>query len=109
MNDILTLRKHLHQNPELSGLEYETAKTIAAFLKRYSPDGLLQNLGNGTGIIAIYHPEQEVKQTVMFRCELDALPIQEINNFEHRSFTDEVYHKCGHDGHMSVMCALEKN
>ena len=108
MNDIITLRKHLHQNPELSGLEYETAKTIAAFLKRYSPDGLLQNLGNGTGIIAIYHPEQEVKQTIMFRCELDALPIQEINDFEHRSFSDEVSHKCGHDGHMSVMCALAK-
>ncbi len=108
MNDILTLRKHLHQNPELSGLEYETAKTIAAFLKRYSPDELLENLGNGTGIIAIYHPEQEVKQTIMFRCELDALPIQEINGFEHRSFTDEVSHKCGHDGHMSVMCALAK-
>lgn len=108
MNDILTLRKHLHQNPELSGLEYETAKTIAAFLKRYSPDELLENLGNGTGIIAIYHPEQEVKQTIMFRCELDALPIQEINDFEHRSFTDEVSHKCGHDGHMSVMCALAK-
>ena len=108
MNDILTLRKHLHQNPELSGLEYETAKTIAAFLKRYSPDELLENLGNGTGIIAIYHPEQEVKQTIMFRCELDALPIQEINDFEHRSFSDEVSHKCGHDGHMSVMCALAK-
>lgn len=108
MNDILTLRKHLHQNPELSGLEYETAKTIAAFLKRYSADELLENLGNGTGIIAIYHPEQEVKQTIMFRCELDALPIQEINDFEHRSFSDEVSHKCGHDGHMSVMCALAK-
>ncbi len=108
MNDILTLRKYLHQNPELSGFEFETAKTITAFLKKYSPDELLENLGNGTGIIAVYHPEKEVKQTIMFRCELDALPIQEINDFEHQSVTDEVSHKCGHDGHMSVMCALAK-
>ncbi|QDP84160.1 amidohydrolase [Chryseobacterium sp. SNU WT5] len=108
MNDILTLRKHLHQNPELSGFEFETAKTIASFLKNYKPDELLENLGNGTGVIAIYHPEKEVKQTIMFRCELDALPIQEINDFEHQSVTDEVSHKCGHDGHMSVMCALAK-
>ncbi|WP_313501366.1 amidohydrolase [Kaistella carnis] len=108
MNEILTLRKHLHQNPELSGFEFQTAKTIAAFLKQYSPDELLQNLGNGTGIIAVYHPDKEVKQTIMFRCELDALPIQEINEFDHRSDVDEVSHKCGHDGHMSIMCSLAK-
>lgn len=57
MNDIITLRKHLHQNPELSGFEFETSKTIAAFLKQYTPDELLENLGNGTGIIAIFNPE----------------------------------------------------
>lgn len=108
MNEILTLRKHLHQNPELSGFEFHTAKTIAAFLKQYSPDELLENLGNGTGIIAVYHPDKEVKQTIMFRCELDALPIQEINEFDHRSDVDEVSHKCGHDGHMSIMCSLAK-
>lgn len=108
MNEILTLRKHLHQNPELSGFEFQTAKTIAAFLKQYSPDELLENLGNGTGIIAVYQPDKEVKQTIMFRCELDALPIQEINEFDHRSDVDEVSHKCGHDGHMSIMCSLAK-
>lgn len=108
MNDIQELRKHLHQNPELSGLEVETAKTITHFLKRYSPDRLLQNLGNRTGVIAIYEPQNEVKRTILFRCELDALPIQEINDFEHRSMIDEVSHKCGHDGHMTIICALAK-
>ena len=108
MNDILALRKHLHRNPELSGKEYETATTISAFLKNYPPDELLENLGDGTGIIAVYLPEKEVKETIMFRCELDALPIQEINSFNHRSITAEVSHKCGHDGHMSIMCSLAK-
>lgn len=108
MNDILELRKYLHRNPELSGKEYETAKTIASFLKKYSPDELLENLGNGTGIIAVYLPEKEVRQTILFRCELDALPIQEINDFEHKSLFNEVSHKCGHDGHMSLMCLFAK-
>ncbi len=108
MNDILELRKHLHRNPELSGFEFETSKTISSFLKKYNPDELLENLGKGTGIIAIYHPEKEVKETIMFRCELDALPIQEINNFEHKSLIDHVSHKCGHDGHMTLMCAFAK-
>lgn len=108
MNDILELRKHLHRNPELSGFEFETSKTISSFLKKYNPDEMLENLGKGTGIIAIYLPEKEVKETIMFRCELDALPIQEINNFEHRSLIDHVSHKCGHDGHMTLMCAFAK-
>ncbi len=108
MNDIHDLRKYLHQNPELSGLEVETSKTIAAFLKNYHPDELLERLGNGTGIIAVYNPKKEVKESIMFRCELDALPIQEINAFDHKSSVNEVSHKCGHDGHMAIMCALAK-
>lgn len=108
MTDIVKLRKKLHQNPELSGKEFETAKTIIAFLKKIPPDELMENLGGGTGIIAIYHPEEEVTKTILFRGELDALPIQEVNNFEHRSLIDGVSHKCGHDGHMSILCNLAK-
>ena len=108
MTDISILRKHLHQNPELSGKEFETAKTIASFLKNYTPDDLLENLGNGTGIIAVYNPTNKIKKTIMFRCELDALPIQEINEFEHKSMVKNVSHKCGHDGHMSILCHFAK-
>ena len=108
MNDILELRKHLHKNPELSGFETKTAKTITKFLKKFSPDEFIDNLGSGAGIIAIYNPKNEVKKTIMFRCELDALPIQEINLFDHKSTFDNISHKCGHDGHMSVMCLFAK-
>lgn len=108
MSEITKIRKNLHQNPELSGKEFKTAKTIAAFLKNHNPDDLLENLGSGTGIIAVYHPELEIKKTVMFRSELDALPIQEINDFEHRSAVDGISHKCGHDGHMSILCDFAK-
>ena len=62
MNNIHALRKYLHQNPELSGQEFETSKTIATFLQQYQPDELLEGLGNGTGVIAVYEPSQEVKK-----------------------------------------------
>lgn len=105
--EITKLRKHLHTHPELSGKETETAKTIVEFLAKYPPDDCWENVGT-TGILAFYKAKKTAKKTILFRCELDALPIQEINTFEHKSVTENVSHKCGHDGHMSILCSLAK-
>ena len=51
---------------------------------------------------------KEKGKTVLLRCELDALPIQEINSFEHQSKLENVSHKCGHDGHMAIICGVAK-
>jgi len=104
LESLVLLRKELHKNPEVSGKEVETAKRIVAFLERYAPDEIITEIGK-TGIAAIYKGKQAGK-TVLFRCELDALPIGEINTFEHRSLTDGVSHKCGHDGHIAILCGL---
>ncbi|MEZ7497796.1 amidohydrolase [Flavobacterium sp. Arc3] len=101
---LVLLRKELHKYPEVSGKEVETAKRITSFLENYPPDEIITNIGT-TGVIAIYNGEKPGK-TVLFRCELDALPIEEINTFEHRSLSDGVSHKCGHDGHMAILCGL---
>lgn len=101
---LIRLRKELHKNPEVSGKEVETAKRIVAFLEKYAPDEIITDIGE-TGIVAVYKGRQAGK-TVLFRCELDALPIEEINTFEHRSLTNGVSHKCGHDGHMAILCGL---
>lgn len=98
------LRKYLHRRPEVSGKEYETAKTILSFLREYAPDQVMEQLG-GTGIAAIYKGTKKGK-TVLIRCELDALPIPEINTFSHRSESPGVSHKCGHDGHMAMVAGL---
>ncbi len=98
------LRKELHKNPEVSGKEVQTAKRITSFLENYPPDEIITEVGT-TGILAIYKGKTAGK-TVLFRCELDALPIEEINTFEHRSLTNGVSHKCGHDGHMAILCGL---
>jgi len=101
---LILLRKELHKNPELSGKEFETAKRIITFLKQYSPDEIITEVGT-TGIVAIYNGQKPGK-TVLFRSELDALPIEETNTFEHKSVTNGVSHKCGHDGHMAILCGL---
>lgn len=98
------LRKELHKNPEVSGKEVNTAKRIISFLENYPSDEMITNIGNN-GILAIYKSENAGK-TVLFRCELDALPIEEINTFDHRSLSNGVSHKCGHDGHMTILCGL---
>ncbi len=98
------LRKTLHKHPEVSLNEKETAKKILSFLENYPPDEIETEVGE-TGIFAIYKGAKPGK-TVLFRCELDALPIEEINTFEHRSTIEGVSHKCGHDGHMAIICGL---
>ncbi|KIX20405.1 amidohydrolase [Flavobacterium sp. 316] len=106
MKELIQLRKELHQYPEISGNEKETAKRILTFLSHYSPDTIITKLG-GEGILATYNGKEKGK-TILFRCELDALPIHEINSFSHQSVYEDVSHKCGHDGHMAILCGLAK-
>ena len=99
-----SLRKALHRFPNLSGQEEPTAERIQEFLQEFAPTQLRTGLG-GAGLVAVY----EFGPTgpgVLIRCELDALPIQEANDFSHRSQHPGVSHKCGHDGHMTMVAGL---
>ena len=106
MKELIQLRKEIHQHPEVSGNEAKTAQRILAFLSKYKPDKIRTNLG-GNGVLAIYRGKREGK-SILFRCELDALPIQEINSFDYKSINKGISHKCGHDGHMAILCGLAK-
>lgn len=106
MEELIQLRKFLHQNPEISGNESKTAQRILDFLSKYKPNQVIKNIG-GQGILAIYKGK-ETGKSILFRCELDALAIQETNSFDYKSKFDGVSHKCGHDGHMAILCGLAK-
>ena len=71
---------------------------------QYKPDEIIEGLG-GYGIAFVIKGKQK-GPSVMFRCELDALPIDEINQFPYRSSKYGISHKCGHDGHMTIMAGL---
>jgi amidohydrolase len=104
--DIGAFRRSLHARPELSGRETETAKRVVERLAQSGPARIVSGLGSmQTGVCAVYEGGQ-AGPAILVRCELDALPIQERNSFEHRSSVPGVAHQCGHDGHMATLAAL---
>ncbi len=104
MNEnLIEIRKYLHANPELSEQEYETANFIYKHLQKTKANEVLKI--TDTAVVAVFEGKEKGK-TTMLRADIDALPIQEINDFEHRSKTDNVSHKCGHDGHATVMLGV---
>jgi amidohydrolase len=102
--DPLILRRELHMHPELSGEEQETAQRIAGWLHEWGGCRIISGLG-GHGLAAVYEGSQP-GPALLFRAELDALPIAEENDFTYRSRIKDVAHKCGHDGHMAVLLAF---
>jgi amidohydrolase len=101
---LVDLRKKLHKHPELAGREKMTALTISEFLEKLVPDEILMNIA-GNGIVARFKGNAKGPR-VMVRAELDALPIDESNDFLHRSSVPGVSHKCGHDGHMAIAAGV---
>ena len=104
--ELTQLRRELHQMPELSGQEMRTAAQMAALMRELSADQVLTGIG-GTGVLAAFRGTAPGPQ-VMFRAELDALPILEALGPDHRSATDGVAHLCGHEGHMTGLVGLAR-
>lgn len=104
MSDLIKLRHHLHKHPELSGVEEQTARYIATCLTAYAPSNIQTGVG-GTGVMVTYDFGAG-GSTLLFRCELDALPIQEANDLRYKSIHNNISHKCGHDGHMTIIVGL---
>lgn len=100
---IISLRHELHKYPEISNNEYKTSGLIHSFIRALKPDRII-NLSK-TGIAFAFDSNTEGK-TLMFRAELDALPIAEKTNTDHTSANANVSHACGHDGHMAIISGL---
>jgi amidohydrolase len=101
------LRHALHQIPEVSGAEEKTAAMVADYLRQHQPDQLLTGLG-GHGVAAVFEGRAD-GPTVLIRCELDGLPIEELSDQPYRSTHAGRGHLCGHDGHMTMVAALAED
>ncbi|MDT8402421.1 MAG: amidohydrolase [Bacteroidales bacterium] len=101
---LISFRKELHSNPEIAGQEKSTAERLKRFIAAFKPDKIIDNIG-GYGLAFIFKGEQEGKN-IMFRVDLDALPIKEISELEYRSVYSDRAHLCGHDGHMTILAGL---
>lgn len=99
-------RRELHRFPEVSGEERETAARVVAALGATRPDQVVTGLG-GHGVAAVWQGDGP-GETVLFRAELDALPIDEVGQPDWRSTIQGKGHMCGHDGHMAILLALAR-
>lgn len=106
INYLTNFRKKLHQFPELSDNEEQTAQSVVDELKLCNPTTIITELG-GHGVAAIFKGSLEGK-TILFRAELDALPIEEENTFDYTSQYPGISHKCGHDGHATILIGLAR-
>jgi len=102
--ELTALRRRLHQFAELSGSEVKAAGIIEEYLAGCNPDKIITGLG-GHGLAVVFDGNLP-GPVVLFRAELDALPIQELNSFDYKSLSKDISHKCGHDGHMAILCGL---
>lgn len=103
MADLIQLRHLLHQHPELAHCEIKTFDTLKKKFEAFGPDETLDFDEGGKGFL--FRGETKGPVTV-FRAELDALPISEINTLEYASVVPGVSHVCGHDGHMAILTGL---
>ena len=107
---MVSWRHYLHQHPELSFIEKITSDYIASVLLEHNIE-IHRGLAV-TGIVATIHGKKPGK-SIGLRADMDALPIQELNEFEHKSVHDGKMHACGHDGHSTMLLGaavhLKKN
>ncbi|MDA8905674.1 M20 family metallopeptidase [Candidatus Thioglobus sp.] len=98
--EMVTWRHHIHKHPELSFKEDLTSDYIAAVLEA---NDIEMHRGLAvTGIVATIHGKKEGR-VIGLRADMDALPIQEKNDFSHKSVHDGKMHACGHDGHSTML------
>lgn len=106
MPQALRDRRHLHANPELSFVEYETSKYV---------DQRLEEMGIGprtsvvkTGLVATIEGKEPSSRVIALRADMDALPIVEQNDIDYKSKNEGVMHACGHDVHTTSLLGAAK-
>lgn len=104
MEKLIKLRRHVHQHPEISGEEVETAASVVQFFNGLKYTKIETKVG-GNGILVLFDSGKEGK-TLLFRAELDGLPIQEENDVEYQSKNIGKGHQCGHDGHLTMLAGV---
>ena len=100
-DDMTAWRRTLHANPELGFQEHFTADFIAKKLESF---GIETHRGMATtGVVGIIKGQGDSDRKIGLRADIDALPMTEANNFDHKSQNEGRMHACGHDGHTTML------
>ena len=100
VGEFIQLRRDIHRHPELAFEEHRTSDLVAAKLEGWGY-AVHRGLG-GTGVVGTLKRGTN-KRSLGIRADMDALPIQECNEFAHRSQHAGRMHACGHDGHTAML------
>lgn len=100
-DDFIGVRHHLHAHPELSFHEHETARYVCDRLEEYGIPYTFPVAG--TGVVALLKGGRPGEQVIALRADMDALPIQELNEVSYKSQHEGVMHGCGHDVHTTCL------
>lgn len=104
--EVQAIRHHIHAHPELSYEEYNTAAFVS---QKLTEMGITHQTGiAGTGVVALIHGKNPDKKCIALRADMDALPIQELNDIPYKSTNDGVMHACGHDVHTSCLLGVAR-
>jgi amidohydrolase len=105
-SEIVEIRRHIHQHPEIAFQEFETAKYICSKLDEFGikfETGIAQ-----TGTIGWIYGKNPEKKLIALRADIDALPIIEENDIEYCSVNKGTMHACGHDAHTACLLGAAK-
>jgi amidohydrolase len=105
-DELQTIRRDLHAHPELRFEEKRTADLVARTLDGWGVE-VHRGLG-GTGVVGVIRSGKSGR-SIGLRADMDALPIQEVSTFSHRSRFDGRMHACGHDGHTTMLLAAARH
>jgi amidohydrolase len=106
LEEVREIRRHFHENPELSREEYQTAEYICKKLDEYKipyKKGVA-----GTGVVGLIEGKNSASRNIALRADMDALPIKEENNVPYKSRVPEKMHACGHDVHLACLLGAAK-
>jgi amidohydrolase len=105
-HEIREIRRDIHAHPEICYEETRTSDVVAGKLEEWGIP-IIRGLG-GTGVVGTI-TNGESKRSIGLRADIDALPMQESNEFAHRSRNHGKMHACGHDGHTAMLLAAARH
>jgi hippurate hydrolase len=106
--EIAAWRRDLHEHPEILFETHRTAATVAAKLRAFGCDEVVEGIGR-TGVVGVIRGRQTASgRTIGLRADMDALPIIEQTGLPYASKTPGAMHACGHDGHTAMLLGAAK-